>query len=218
LDAAIRLPIQAHPTIPFAQKYLHRNSGKTEAYLILRTRKEVEQPYIYLGFQHPVPKEKFKQIILNQNIPALLACFDKIPVQPGDVFVVPGGLPHAIGEGIFMIEIMGPTDFVVRLEFESGGYVLPESARFMGRDIDFALEMLDFNPVSNETIKANYFCYPKLGEQPANNFEYALIGPDKTPCFAVNKLEIRSNFIKKVNLFFVGIVTEGEGTVKSGPE
>ncbi|MBN2092566.1 class I mannose-6-phosphate isomerase [candidate division KSB1 bacterium] len=218
LDAAIRLHIQAHPTIPFAQKYLHSNSGKTEAYLILRTREEVEQPYIYLGFQHPVPKEQFKNIILNQQIPELLACFDKIPVQPGDVFVVPGGLPHAIGEGIFMIEIMEPTDFVVRLEFERGGYVLPESARFMGRDIDFALEMMDFNPVSIDTIKANYFCYPKLVEQQANNFEYALIGPEKTPCFAVNKLEIQSNFIKKVNSFYVGIVTDGKGTIKSGTE
>lgn len=218
LDAAIRLHIQAHPTVQFAQKYLNSNSGKTEAYLILRTREEVEQPYIYLGFQHPVPKEQFKNIIKNQQIPELLACFDKILVKPGDVFVVPGGLPHAIGEGIFMIEIMEPTDFVVRLEFERGGYVLPESARFMGRDIDFALEMMDYNPVSIDTIKANYFCYPKLVEQQANNFEYALIGLDKTPCFAVNKLEIQSNFIKKVNSFFVGIVTDGKGTIKSGPE
>jgi mannose-6-phosphate isomerase len=35
LDAAIRLHIQCHPTIPFAQKYLNSNSGKTEAYIIL---------------------------------------------------------------------------------------------------------------------------------------------------------------------------------------
>ena len=38
LDSAIRLHIQAHPTIQFAQQYLNSNSGKTEAYIILETR------------------------------------------------------------------------------------------------------------------------------------------------------------------------------------
>jgi mannose-6-phosphate isomerase len=41
--------------------------------------------------------------------------------------MVPGGMPHAIGEGVFMIEVMEPTDFAVRIEFERGGYVLPEN-------------------------------------------------------------------------------------------
>ncbi len=35
LDSAIRLHIQCHPTIPFAQQHLNSNSGKTEAYVIL---------------------------------------------------------------------------------------------------------------------------------------------------------------------------------------
>ena len=38
LDSAIRLPIQTHPTIPFAQKHLGSNSGKTEVYYVLSTR------------------------------------------------------------------------------------------------------------------------------------------------------------------------------------
>jgi len=35
LDSAIRLHIQCHPTIPFAQEHLNSKSGKTEAYIIL---------------------------------------------------------------------------------------------------------------------------------------------------------------------------------------
>jgi mannose-6-phosphate isomerase len=133
LDSAIRLHIQCHPTIPFAQEHLNSNSGKTEAYIILSIRDDVNTPYIFMGFQNPPTKETFKRMIEQQDSDALLACFEKIPIKPGDVFMVPGGMPHAIGEGVFMVEIMEPTDFAVRIEFERGGYVLPEASRFMNR-------------------------------------------------------------------------------------
>jgi len=35
---------------------------------------------------------------------------------------IPGGILHAIGEGIFMVEIMEPSDLAVRFEFERAGY------------------------------------------------------------------------------------------------
>ena len=44
-------------------------------------------------------------------------CFEKIPVQVGEVWYIPGGMPHAIGEGITMLEMMEPSDLVVRCEF-----------------------------------------------------------------------------------------------------
>ncbi len=147
LDSAIRLHIQCHPTISFAKEFLNSNSGKTEAYVILSIREEVHEPYIYMGFQHPPDIEDFKQMIENQDTGAILDCFEKIPIKPGDAFIVPGGMPHAIGEGVFMIEIMEPTDFAVRIEFERGGYVLPEESRFLNRGIDFALSL--FNLYSN---------------------------------------------------------------------
>ena len=52
-------------------------------------------------------------------------CFEKIPVQVGEVWYIPGGMPHAIGEGITMLEIMEPSDLVVRCEFEREGIVVP---------------------------------------------------------------------------------------------
>jgi mannose-6-phosphate isomerase len=63
LDSAIRLHIQCHPTISFAKKHLNSNSGKTEGYIILSIREEVEEPYIYMGFQHPPDKGDFKRMI-----------------------------------------------------------------------------------------------------------------------------------------------------------
>jgi len=213
LDSAIRLHIQCHPTIPFAQKYLNSNSGKTEAYVILSIRDEVEEPYIYMGFQHPPKKEEFKRMIEEQDSKALLACFDKIPIKPGDVFMVPGGMPHAIGEGVFMIEIMEPTDFAVRIEFERGGYVLPEESRFMNRGIDFALSMFNYEPTPIDKIKSNYFCEPKVYETQNQSIEYVLIDKTKTPCYSVNRIDVKDCFTKKSDSFYIGVISRGSGTI-----
>ncbi|MEO6329128.1 MAG: type I phosphomannose isomerase catalytic subunit [Ginsengibacter sp.] len=218
LDSAIRLHIQAHPTIAFSQKYLNSNSGKTEAYVILGTREEESEPFIYLGFQHPMAKEDFKQAVLQQDSEKILSCFDKIHIQPGDVFIVPGGLPHAIGEGVFMIEIMEPTDFVVRLEFEKAGYVLPEEARFMGRSIDFAMDMIEFKPLTAEDIKQRYFCKPVSLNKESNYEEFILIGNKQTNCFSVRKMNIKGTYTRSSDCFHAGIVTKGEGIIKAGKE
>lgn len=218
LDSAIRLHIQCHPTIPFAQKHLNSNSGKTEAYVILGIREEVKKPYIYMGFQNPPKKTDFKQMIEKQDNEALLSCFDKIPIKPGDVFMVPGGMPHAIGEGVFMIEIMEPTDFAVRIEFERGGYVLPEESRFMNRGIDFALSMFNYEPTSIDKIKSNYFCEPTVLDTQNQSTEFILIDKTKTPCYSVNRIDVKDQFVKKSKSFYIGIISKGSGTITTENE
>jgi len=218
LDSAVRLHIQCHPTIPFAQKYLSSNFGKTEAYVILGSRDDVKEPYIYMGFQHPPAKAAFKRMIEEQDSDAILACFEKIPIKPGDVFIVPGGMPHAIGEGVFMIEIMEPTDFVVRIEFERGGYILPPESRFMNRGIDFALSMFNYEPTPVETIKERFFCEPGALKTQNQSTEYALIDEQKTLCFSVNRIDVRDCYVKEANTFYVGIVSKGSGTIVTGDE
>ncbi|MCH7623067.1 MAG: hypothetical protein IIB46_03200 [Nitrospinae bacterium] len=125
-----------------------------------------------MGFQHPPEKAELKRMIEEQDTDAILACFDKISIKTGDVFIVPGGMPHAIGEGVFMIEIMEPTDFAVRIEFERGGYRSPEESRFMNRGIDFAFSMFNYESISVETIKERYFCVPSLLKTQNQSTEY----------------------------------------------
>jgi mannose-6-phosphate isomerase len=99
---------------------------------------------------------------------------------------VPGGLPHALGEGIFLVEIQEPSDLVVRFEFERGGQLLPESARFMNRDLDFCLEVFDLSPWPPGRVRMEAGCPPRrrraLG---ADSWQDDLIGPERTPCFRV---------------------------------
>ena len=60
-----------------------------------------------------------------------------------------------------MVEIQEPSDLVVRFEFERGGYVLPESARFMDRGIDFGLTVFDLTPLTADDLEARVRCQPQ---------------------------------------------------------
>lgn len=216
LDAAVRLQLQAHPTAEFAKQYLDSQSGKAEAYYILDVRDDIEQAYVYLGFQRPPSRDEFRQWIEEQNLTAILNCFDKINVQPGDVLFIPGGVPHAIGEGIFMVEIMEPSDLVVRFEFERAGYTLPESARFMNRGLDFCMDIFDFDPMPESLVRSDYMFEPALestyGETASR---YSLIGPETTPCFRVKKSVIQGTVERVEDTFFTGIVTDGSCIIRT---
>lgn len=217
LDPAIRLHFQAHPTADFARRFLNSPSGKTEAYHVLATRPEVAAPYIYLGFQRPPSRAELRRMIERQDLAAIEACFDRIPVQPGDTYLVPGGVPHALGEGVFLVEVQEPSDLVVRFEFERGGYVLPESARFMGRGLDFCLDIFDCSPWSAGRIFTEAKCPPRrrraLGP---DSWQDNLIGPERTPCFSVRKSHLRGPATKTESSCFIGIVTAGTCTVRVG--
>lgn len=218
LDSAIRLHLQAHPTIGFSRQYLGSDSGKTEAYIILGIREEISDPYIYLGFQRVPEKTLFREVIEKQEVHHLISFFEKISVRPGDVFIVPGGLLHAIGEGIFMIEIMEPSDFVVRLEYKRGGYLIPPDSRFMGRDVDFAIDMINFKRITVDQVRTRYFCIPQPLMQQKGGIEEILIGPEKTRCFRVHRLTVWETFTKIADSFYVGVVTKGNGSVRTRHE
>ncbi len=158
LDSGTRLHFQVHPTRDFARRILGAPSGKTEAYHVLAVRDSTNakvEPtgYIYAGFQRPPQPAQLREWIVTQNIAAIAECFDPIPVKAGDTFIIPGGTPHALGAGVFMVEIQEPSDLVVRFEFERAGYVLPEAARFMNRDVDFALTVFQFVPLTPHEIE-----------------------------------------------------------------
>lgn len=218
LDSAVRLHFQCHPTAQFARERMGESSGKAEAYHILAVREEVEHPYVYIGFQRPPGKAQLRKWIEEQDLTAIEACFDKIPVRPGDTLFIPGGYPHAIGEGILMVEIMEPSDLAVRFEFEKAGYVLPESARFMGQGLDFCLEVFDFTANPLETIRAKSFFEPRrIRDYPDGaGSQFHLIGRETTPCMEIRKSVIRKPVRKDGNRCFIGILTRGRARLSTG--
>jgi mannose-6-phosphate isomerase len=219
LDSSTRLHFQAHPTREFAQERLDMPRGKTEAYVILETREGISDPYIYAGFQRSPSREQLKTWIETQDIASIESCFDRIPVKAGDVFLLPGGRPHALGEGILMLEIMEPSDLAVRFEFERCGYVIPEQARFMGKDIETALDVFNFDPVPPEQVDAEFRCDPIVisTDEQGNSLE-ELIGANDTSCFIVKRSTVKGGFKRDEDAFFYGIVTDGSGTFCIGDE
>lgn len=218
LDSGTRLHFQVHPTREFAQRILQAPSGKTEAYHVLGIR-DGAPGYIYAGFQRPPSPERLRHFIATQDIAAIEACFDRIPVRAGDTFIIPGGTPHALGEGVFMVEIQEPSDLVVRFEFERAGYLLPEAARFMGRDLDFALSVFNLAPLGASEVESRIRCRPRrLRELGPGSWQEELIGPVQTDCFRVARTRVGAPLFKDENSSVIAIVTAGAVTAEVGGE
>jgi mannose-6-phosphate isomerase len=246
LDSGTRLHFQVHPTREFARRMLGAPSGKTEAYYVLGVRDEGgsglrpdptgTQPiarasgqrpdpgvepsgYIYVGFQRPPTAAQLRDYIVTQNIAAIEACFDRIAVRAGDTFIIPGGTPHALGAGVFMVEIQEPSDLVVRFEFERAGYVLPESARFMNRDVDFALTLFDLSPLTSADIETRVRCRPRrIRDLGPGSWQDEVIGAAQTDCFRVVHTRIAAPLVKDENSSVVAIVVSGAVMAEAGGE
>jgi len=212
LDSAMRLHIQAHPSVSWAREHLGADSGKTEAWWILGARDA--EPYVFMGFQRPPEVAEWRRIVEAQDIEGMLSCFERIPVNPGDVLLVEGGVPHAIGPGLLMVEIQEPTDYVVRCEYAHGGLELPESARTMGLGLERVLDMFDYTPYPSEEVKERFGPQPRVVSEGEGGREELLLGAPQTDRLEVRRIECSGRVDLALDgRFSILIVLEGAGRV-----
>jgi mannose-6-phosphate isomerase len=114
LDAGERLPLHAHPDRGFALRHLATGYGKTEAWVIVEAPPDA---VVHLGFYRDVEPAELAAWVAGQRGAEMLAATNRVPVRPGDAVLCPAGLPHAIGAGVFLVEVQEPTDFSVLLEW-----------------------------------------------------------------------------------------------------
>jgi mannose-6-phosphate isomerase len=138
LDAGQRLPVHLHPGRALAARELGLRHGKTEAWIIVEAEPGAA---VWVGFADAVDESTVRDWMRAQDGAAMLAAMRELPVAAGDVIFVPAGTPHAIGEGILLVELQEPTDLSVCLEWEAFG-LTDEQAR-LGMKWDVALEALD---------------------------------------------------------------------------
>ncbi len=218
IDSSMRLHTQAHPTKEFAKEFLNSPYGKFECYYVLSSREDT-QPYIRLGFQKEIDKEKWKEIVENQNIEKMDSLFEKIPVKAGDLIYIPGGVPHAIGEGLFLIEVMEPSDLVVRCEYEREGIIVPENARFMGKSIEFCMDIFDYTKYSVEDVKNNFFVKPKSVTKKENYEIEKLLSSDIAPSFEITRITAKDNVkLELDDRFALFVVAKGSANIKADDE
>lgn len=182
LDSAERLHIQAHPNDRFVRERLGGTVGKTECWYVVSTRGE--DAWVLLGLQNSVSAEEWERMVLEQDLAAMLGCFERIPVRPGDCLMVPAGVPHAIGAGVFLLELQQPSDWVVRCEFTVGDHTLPPEARFMGLEYADCRGIFDLSCHAPDAWRQK----PRLLFESAGHLEEEVIEPRHHSFFRLRRL------------------------------
>ena len=91
IDANDKLSVQVHPTDEYVQAH-EGGYGKNEMWYVIEAEPGAKLIY---GLKAGVDKEQFAQAIKDGTISSLL---QTVEVNPGDVFDIPAGLVHGIGE------------------------------------------------------------------------------------------------------------------------
>ena len=99
------------------------------------------------GLKAGVDKEQFAQAIKDGTISSLL---QTVEVNPGDVFDIPAGLVHGIGEGILLAEIQRNSNLAYRIydydRVDAQGNKRP-------LQVDKALEVIDFSAKASGKLR-----------------------------------------------------------------
>lgn len=108
IDANHNLSVQVHPNDALARER-HNCSGKTEMWYIIDA---LPKSKIYSGFSKKVTADDYPSLVANGMIMDVIASYE---AASGDVFFLPAGRVHAIGEGIFLAEIQQNSDITYRI-------------------------------------------------------------------------------------------------------
>ncbi|MDP9303625.1 MAG: mannose-6-phosphate isomerase, partial [Actinomycetota bacterium] len=87
----------------------------------------------------------------RQERASMLDALNELTVGPGDCIFVPAGLPHAIGAGIFLVELQEPSDLSVLLEW-TGFEVDGTRDGHLGLGFNVALESARLTAVRGDEL------------------------------------------------------------------
>lgn len=145
LDAGQRLPVHAHPDDAFSAAHLHRPFGKAEAWYI------IDGGTVHLGLRRDVDRHTLAHLVSWQDTDALLGLLHEREVERGDVVYVPPGELHAIGRGVFLLELQQPEDLSILLEWH--GFALDgERDGHLGLGFERALQAVTTRGRSAEEV------------------------------------------------------------------
>jgi mannose-6-phosphate isomerase len=174
LDAAVRLPVHAHPSRAFARERFGSPFGKTEAWIVLATRGDESE--VWLGLRDPVSPAEYHSWIDRQDTEALLGSLHHLQVRAGDVLFVPAGVPHAIGAGVLIAELQEPSDFSIVCEWRGFPIAPEESHLGIGWDLALGALRLDaFQPTFGLPEDAREFFWADDLAEPADRFGVLLV-------------------------------------------
>ncbi len=216
IDSAERLTIQVHPDKAFAKKVFGSDFGKTEAWYVIGTREaDGMEPYMLLGFKPGVTKEEWERVFHVQDIPAMVSCLHKVKPTPGDVYLIEGGVPHAIGPGCCLIEIQEPTDFTLRTErITPGGAEIPEPLIHQGAGPDNLFDCFHYDARPLAKTLEDCKVMPFIVRKEAGGTTKRLLGPNTTDKFSMEEIEVSGCVACSRNdSFSIAVVLSGYGSI-----
>jgi|LSQX01.2.fsa_nt_gb mannose-6-phosphate isomerase len=108
IDAKDKLSIQVHPDDEYAKAYTDEKNGKTECWYIIDCEPGAE---LILGVNQELSKDEFRTAINDGTLPVYC---NHVPVKKGDVAFIPAKTLHAIGAGIFLLEVQQSSNTTYR--------------------------------------------------------------------------------------------------------
>lgn len=212
LDSAVRLPVHCHPNRSFAHQYMKSPFGKTECWIIkkIRTINGVE-PYLAIGFKEGVTRDDFSKWVEAKDGEMILSSLNRITVEPGDVYLVEAGMPHAIGEGILMIEVQEPSDWCVFAEYASFG--IREEDAHQKRGWELGLDCFNYTNYSLKDVESAFKQQEPIARQIGHSYERRLISPRYAEFFRASELFVDGVLPMTGDGFYIGITNSGSGRV-----
>ena len=203
LDAGQRLPVHVHPDRRFAAEHLARPHGKTEAWIVLEAEPGAA---VYVGFNRDVGADELVGWARRQDVGAMLAATNRVPVAAGDSVLCPAGTPHAISAGILVIELQEPADLSIMLEWATFG--LAEQEGTLGLPLEEALACVSRRALPPERLDT-------LRGRPLNSAAGSLLPAEGDPFFVAERVDTRVNRHLSPS-YGVLVVTAGGGQLETG--
>jgi mannose-6-phosphate isomerase len=143
IDANDHLSIQVHPDDSYAHTYEATTGfhGKTEAWYILDAQPGAE---IIYGLNRTIDRHTFLEAVQQGQLEPLVR---RVPVQAGDVVLVPAGTLHAINAGITLFEIQERSDLTYRVYDYGRVDTMTGQPRLL--HLDKALDVVKLSPSSD---------------------------------------------------------------------
>ncbi|HEX5900639.1 MAG TPA: hypothetical protein VFY32_14635 [Solirubrobacteraceae bacterium] len=200
LDAGERLPVHHHPDGSFAAEHLGLAFGKTEAWIVIAARPGAQ---VAVGWREDVSEDALRAWVRDQDHDALLGALNPVEVSTADAIFVPAGVPHAIGDGVLIVELQEPTDLSILLEWEGFG-IDDEQAATLGLGWDVALASVERGARDASALRG-----PRAEDAGVSE----LLPAAAAPFFSAQRIAPGGGSTQLPAGFAVVVVLEGAGTL-----
>ena len=209
LDPDQALPVHFHPTRKFAKEHLGVSHGKTEAWIIVDAPAGAK---VGLGFKKEMSKTEVLPLVAGKQSQAIIDSLEFFEVKPGDAFFVPSGIPHAIGAGIFVMEMQEPTDYSGLLEWE-GFAVDGEKDVHYDLGFDILLDDLRYSPLNKNEIE-KWITHDRLNAATDVN----IFSESANPYFRANYLSGKVSSVEAGFAIFLALSGQGRVNFENAGE